>query len=113
MEDIVKLIQALLESATEYGKVSFELVKLKTIDKITGLVSSIIPLTVVIFLVSLFLLFVNVGLAFWLGEVLGKTYYGFFALAVFYLLIAVIIHFFLHKWIKRLIGDYFVKRLLK
>lgn len=113
MEDIIKLIQSLLESATEYGKVSFELVKLKIIDKLTGIVSSAIPLSIVIVLISLFLLFLNLGLAFWLGEVMGKTYYGFFSLAAFYLLMAAIIHFFLNKWFKRLIGDYFVKRVLK
>jgi hypothetical protein len=113
MEDIVNLIKSLLESATEYGKVNFELLKLKTIDKVTDIVSSVIPLSVVIVLIAAFLLFVNLGLALWLGEILGKIYYGFFVLAVFYFLLAVIIHFFLHKWIKRVVGDYFIKRVLK
>jgi hypothetical protein len=113
MEDIVKLIESLLERAAEYGKVSFELVKLKTLDRITDIVSSVIPLTVVILLITSFLLFLNLGLALWLGDVLGKTYYGFFALAAFYFLIAVVFHFFLHKWIKRLVGDYFIKHVLK
>jgi len=113
MDDIVNLIKSLLESATEYGKVSFELLKLKIIDKVTDIVSSVIPLSVVIVLVAAFLLFVNLGLALWLGEILGKIYYGFFVLAVFYFLLAVIIHFFLNKWIKRVVGDYFIKRVLK
>jgi hypothetical protein len=55
----------------------------------------------------------NVGIALWLGELLGKVFYGFFAVAAFYILIGIIIHFFLNKWIKRLIGDYFIKRILK
>jgi len=107
------LLESLLDKATEYGKTSFELVKLKTLDKTTELVSSIIPLTIVILLVITFLLFLNVGIALWLGEMFGKLFYVFFAVAAFYLLIGIIIHFILNKWIKRLIGDYFIKRMLK
>ena len=113
MEEDPNLLESLLDKATEYGKTSFELVKLKTLDKTTELVSSIIPLTIVILLVITFLLFMNVGIALWLGEMFGKLFYGFFAVAAFYLLIGIIIHFILNKWIKRLIGDYFIKRILK
>ena len=113
MEEDPNLLESLLDKATEYGKTSFELVKLKTLDKTTELVSSLIPLTIVILLVITFLLFMNVGIALWLGELLGKVFYGFFAVAAFYILIGIIIHFFLNKWIKRLIGDYFIKRILK
>ena len=113
MEEDPNLLESLLDKATEYGKTSFELVKLKTLDKTTELVSSIIPLTIVILLVITFLLFMNVGIALWLGEMLGKVFYGFFVVAAFYLLIGIIIHFILNKWIKRLIGDYFIKRILK
>ena len=113
MEEDPNLLESLLDKATEYGKTSFELVKLKTLDKTTELVSSIIPHTIVILLVITFLLFMNVGIALWLGEMLGKVFYGFFVVAAFYLLIGIIIHFILNKWIKRLIGDYFIKRILK
>jgi len=113
MEEDPNLLESLLDKATEYGKTSFELVKLKTLDKTTELVSSLIPLTIVILLVITFLLFLNVGIALWLGEMFGKLFYGFFAVAAFYLLIGIIIHFILNKWIKRLIGDYFIKRMLK
>jgi len=113
MEDDAKLLESLFEKATEYGKISFELVKLKTLDRATDIVSSIIPLSVVILLVLTFLLFLNVGIAFWLGDLLGRVFYGFFAVAAFYILIGIIIHLFLNKWIKRRIGDYFIKRMLK
>jgi hypothetical protein len=113
MEESAKLLELLLEKATDYGKTSIELVKLKTIDKTTEIISSLIPLSVVILLILSFLLFLNVGLSFWLGEVLGKTYYGFFVVAAFYVLLALVIHFFLDKWIRKLIGNYFIKHMLK
>jgi hypothetical protein len=113
MEENANLLETLLERASEYGKTSIELTRLKALDKTTEIVSSIIPLSVVILLVASSLLFLNLGLAFWLGEVLGKIYYGFFIVAAFYVLAGIFIHFFLHKWIKRLVGDYFIKRVLK
>jgi len=113
MEDNTKLIESLLERATEYGKTTYELVKLKALDKTSEVVSSFIPHTIVIVLIVSFMLFLNLGLAFWLGGILGKTFYGFFAVAAFYGLIGIIIHFFMHKWLKKLVFNYIVKHMLK
>jgi hypothetical protein len=113
MEDNTKLLESLLERASEYGKTSFELVKLKTIDKTTDVVSSLVPHSVVFVLIASFMLFLNLGLALWLGDILGKPFYGFFVVAAFYMLAGIIIHFFMHNWIKKLVGNYFIKRVLK
>jgi hypothetical protein len=113
MEENANLLELLLERATDYGKTSVELVKLKALDKTTDLVSSIVPFSVFIVLISIFMLFLNLGIAFWLGEILGKVFYGFFIVAAFYILTGLIIRIFLNKWIKRLVGDYFIKRILK
>jgi len=113
MEDNAKLIESLLERAAEYGKTTFELVKLKALDKTSEVVSSFIPRSVVFVLIALFMLFVNLGLSFWLGEILGKTFYGFFVVAAFYGLIGIVIHFFMHKWLKKLVFNYIVKHMLK
>jgi hypothetical protein len=113
MDEKADLFETLIDRATDYGKTSFELVKLKALDKSTDIVSSIVPGTILILLVSTFFLFLNLGIALWLGEVLGKMFYGFFVVAGFYVLVSLIIHFFLNKWIKRVVGDYFIKRMLK
>jgi fatty acid desaturase len=113
MEDKADLLETLLDRATEYGKTSIELVKLKAIDKTKDILSSFIPLFVVILLVASFLLFLNLGLALWLGEILGKPFYGFFVVAAFYVFTGIVIHFFLHNWIKKLVGNYFIKHVLK
>ncbi|MGD0757007.1 MAG: phage holin family protein [Bacteroidales bacterium] len=113
IEDKADLLETLLDRATEYGKTSIELVKLKALDKTTDIVSSFVPLCVVILLVASFLLFLNLGLALWLGEILGKPFYGFFVVAGFYVFMGIVIHFFLRKWIKKLVGNYFIKHVLK
>lgn len=113
IKDNTKLFESLLESASEYGKTSYELVKLKALDKTSDTVSSLIPHSVVIILIASFILFLNLGIALWLGEVLNKTFYGFFVVAAFYFFAGIVIHFFMHKWFKRIIGNYFIKHVLK
>ena len=112
MDDHAKLIELLFERAAEYGKTSFELIKLKTVDKTSDIVSSLIPHSVVVVLIASFLFFFNFGLAFWLGEVLGKAYYGFFVVAAFYCVLGIVL-LFLHKWVKKIICNYIIKLVLK
>jgi hypothetical protein len=113
IEDNAKLIESLLERAFEYGKTSFELAKLKALDKTSDVISSVIPHTLVFVLIASFLLFFNLGIAFWLGEILGKIFFGFFIVAAFYGISALVLHFLMRKRIKKVISDYFIKQLLK
>ncbi len=113
MEDIVDSIESLLESAADYGKTSYELVKLKTIDKTSDVVSSLIPHAVVFLILMSFLLFLNLGVAFWLGEIFGNMFYGFFVVAAFYGIVGLVLHFFMHDRIKKKISDYIIKQALK
>ncbi len=113
MEDNAKLIESLLERAAEYGKASYELVKLKALDKTSDAVSSFIPHSVVFVLIAVFMLFLNLGLSFWLGEILGRTCFGFFVVAAFYGIIGIVFHFFIHKRFKKLVSDYIIKHVLK
>jgi phosphoglycerol transferase MdoB-like AlkP superfamily enzyme len=112
MEDNTKLIETLIEKATDYGKTSFELAKLKTLNKTSDIASSLIPHSIVFVFFASFLIFVNFGLAFWLGEILGNTYYGLFIIAAFYLIAALVLHFFFHKRIKTLIWNFIIKQAL-
>jgi len=113
LEENVKFIESLLESAFNYGKSGFELVKLKAVDKTSDVVSSFIPHSVVFVVIILFMVFFNLGLAFWLGEIIGNTFYGFFVIAAFYAITGLILHFFMHKWLKKKIYSFLVKQLLK
>ncbi len=113
MEDITKSLETLLERAAEYGKTSFELAKLNTLDKTSDIVSSMIPHAVVLLILAFSMLFFSMGLAFWLGEKLGNTCYGFFVLAAFYLLTGIILRVFFHVPLKRLAANCFIKKVLK
>jgi len=113
MEENAKLIESLLESTAEYGKTTFELVKLKALDKTTDVVSSLFPVSIVFILIVIFIFFLNFGLALWLGEILGKTLYGFFVVAAFYGVLGIVVRLFMHKWLKKVAGNFFIKQVLK
>lgn len=113
MEDNLKSIESLLEKVTDFGKTSYELARLKTLDKSSDIASSLIPHSIVFVLFASFMLFANFGLAYWLGEILGNTYYGFFVIAALYVLTGFILHFFFHKRIKNLIWNSIIKQVLK
>ena len=113
MEDKATLIESLVERATEYGKTSYELVKLRALDKTSDVVSSAVPHSIVVVVLVSFMLFLNLGVAFWLGEVLEKLYIGFFVVAAFYAIVAIVLHFFMHQWLKKIVGNYFIKQALK
>ncbi|MEX0988508.1 MAG: hypothetical protein WD052_13600 [Bacteroidales bacterium] len=113
MENNVKMLESLIEKAEDYGKSGIELVKLKVVDKTSEIISSMIPYTVVFLLIASFLIFLNLGLAFWLGDILGKTYFGFFIVAAFYILTGSIFYLFFHKRIKSYICNSLINNMLK
>jgi hypothetical protein len=112
MEDIEKQIDTLFDQAVEYGKTTLELAKLKAVDRISDITSSLLSKIVAGAALFFLFLFASLGLAYWLGEVLGKTYLGFFAVAAIYGVLGILIHLLLGKWIKKLICNYIIKRSL-
>jgi|ERR1035437_3901765 phosphoglycerol transferase MdoB-like AlkP superfamily enzyme len=100
MENPLSLIETLFEKTEHYAKTSAELIKLKAIDKSADVISTLTArLTVVVF-IALFFLVLNIGIALWIGEMLGKSYYGFFIVAGFYALVGIVLYAFRDKWIK-------------
>lgn len=113
METPANSIETLFERLQSYSKTTYELSKLKLLETTINVVNILIPRISVIIMISLFALVLNIGIALLLGEMLGKSYYGFFIVAGFYLVAAIIIHFFLHKWIKKPLGDLIIKQALQ
>jgi ABC-type uncharacterized transport system fused permease/ATPase subunit len=113
MEENIKMIKSLLENTAEYGKTSLKLIKLKALDKTSDVVSSLVPRLVVVIIFGSSLLFLSLGLAFWLGEILGNNSVGFYVIAAFYVMVGIIFQLFLNKWLKKLVSNNFLKQVLK
>ena len=112
MGENANMIESLIERTTEYGKTSFELIKLKALDKTSDVVSSLVPNSIIIVFFLSFMLFLSVGLALWMGEILGKIYYGFLLLAAFYGVSGILFYIIMHKWIKKLVCNNIIKQVL-
>jgi hypothetical protein len=112
MEENTNMIESLIERTSQYGKTSFELIKLKVLDKTSEVVSSIVLNAIIVVFFLSFMLFLSVGLALWLGEILGKSYYGFLLVAAFYGFSGILFYIVMHKWIKKLVCNNIIKQVL-
>ena len=112
MEENLNGLETLIEKAAVYGKTSIELIRLQAVDKTSDKISSFTPGVVLCVITSCFLFLINIGAALWLGEVIGKTYYGFFALAGFYAVVACIFRLFFFKRTKRFFYDLLIRKML-
>ncbi len=113
MENPARSIEALIERAETYSKTTIELSKLKLLETTNTVITSLIPRLSVIIMVSLFVLVLNIGIALYLGELLGKSYWGFFIVSAFYLVAAIVLHLFLYRWIKKPLSDFIIKQALQ
>lgn len=104
MERKSSLVEPMLEKAKEYGETSLELFKLKVLDKSANVLSIIMSRLMLFFTVFLFLLTLDIALGLWLGELLGKVYYGFMIMTFIYGLVAVILYY-MHQSIKEKLND--------
>lgn len=113
MESNTDRIESLLVTAKKYVQESVKLIKLKAIDKVSDVVSSFASSIIAIALIGSTFLFANLGLAFWLGEILGRVYYGFIAVAGFYGFLAIIFYIFFYKCVKKRVRNNIIKKMLK
>jgi hypothetical protein len=113
LEERKEIIEDLFEKAEEYVKTNIQLAKLKATDKVAEIVGSLVTQIAIVVLAFFFLLMVNIGIAFWLGSVLGQTYYGFLIVAGFYALLAIIVYAFRKSIIKTPISNSIISQILK
>jgi hypothetical protein len=68
---------------------------------------------VVIIIMTLFFLILNIGIALWIGQALGTSYYGFFIVSCFYAILGIVLNIFGKKWIKEPIRNSIIIQALK
>lgn len=111
MEEKLNFLEPLFEKAEDYAKTSFELFKLKTIDRTVGIFSTVVLKVIAFSVFSMFLLIGSIGASFWLGELLGEFYVGFFCVAGLYAVVLCIICFFMKNWIKDCVSNWIILKM--
>ncbi len=112
MENKISFMEPLIERAEEYAKTSIELFKLKALNKTAGVASELVSKILFVLVISFFFIMASIGMALWLGELLGKSYYGFFCVAGFYVILGGVVYFFMRKGVKNYISNSFVSYIL-
>jgi hypothetical protein len=111
MEKKSSPLELLLDGTAQYSKINFELVKLKFIDQSSSVVSTLISRTFFAMAVALFSAMLTIAISFWLGELLGKIYYGFLVVAAFYGVVGVVLLIF-HPAIKKRVAEFIILKML-
>jgi hypothetical protein len=104
-------IESLFQRIKTYGETRIELLKLKAIDKSSSFLSILLTYILVLVVFGFFFLFLNIGLALLIGELIGKAYYGFFIIAVLYAIAGIVLLRNKDKWIKTRVINMMVKGL--
>ena len=105
-------MEDLFDRTKDYLETRIRLSKLLLIDKTVSLFANMVSGVAVILLIAIALIFVSLGLGFYLSEVIGNTYAGFLIVAALYFLIALII-FLSKRKIERPLMDMMVKKIMK
>jgi len=113
MEEKATIAESVINHAQEYAQASFDLIKLKAVNKGSEVASVAVSYFLVTAALILFITIVSIGIALWVGELLGKVYYGFFIVAGFYGLVALIIHLGRQALVKKPIANRMIKKYLE
>jgi hypothetical protein len=93
-------IEDLFEKTGKYLETRADLFRYKAIDKSSDVISSLAANIFVILILLIFVLTINIGVALWIGDLLGKNFYGFFIVAGFYAIVGLVLFLYRNKWIK-------------
>lgn len=110
MEDVKQ--NGIVDNIKEYVQTRIELATLTAVDKATQLFVTLVTNLAFIIFALLAFLFLSFGLALWISALMGNFYSGFFIIAGFYLLIAIIVQTSKAK-LDKSVGDAVVKKLFK
>lgn len=112
-DTISENIALLVDEAESYIEAKAELYKLKAADRITEISTTIIVKLLFVLIGLIVIVAVNIGIALLIGKWLGQSYYGFFIIAGFYLLLGIIMYFVKDKFIKKPLYTLVIKKILK
>ncbi len=112
MENGPTAVEELFYKLKDYGETSLDLLKLKAINKVSGFTSTLIVSIILIVLLFLILICISAGFALLIGVWLGNAYWGFFIMAVLYIIIGLVLFASRKKILKEPISNKFIKELI-
>ena len=84
-------IEELSSSIRKYGHTQYEFIRLSIILRVAIIAAELTSNILIVCMFFLFLLFMSLGLGFYISSLMGSYFFGFSIIAVFYLFVAIII----------------------
>lgn len=112
MENRPTNVEELFYKLKEYGDIRLDLFRLKSINKVSGILSSMMAMLILVILLFLVMVCITIGIALLLGAWLGKAYYGFFIIGGIYIIIGLVLYKGRNKYLKKPVSDKLIKELL-
>ena len=112
MENESTNVEELFQKLRDYADTRLDLFKLKSINKVSGFMSSVIYILILVILLSIVLLCITIGVALLIGASIGNVYYGFFIVGGIYIIIGLILYSLREKLIKIPLINKLIKELI-
>jgi len=113
MEDQRHDIDALLSDAGDYLETRTNLFKLKAIESLADVSGELVSGLGMIGLVAFVVMLFSVGFALLIGDLLGKSFYGFFIIGGAYFIFGLICYICRDRWLKEPFSNLLIRKILK
>lgn len=113
ISELHTIIKGVAGRMKEYVTIKMDSIKLDIAEKLSLLLSNLISKIVFLLVLSFFLLFLNLAIAYALGEWLGATSIGFLIVAGFYLFVGLVIWGLREKLIRNPVMNSIISQLFK
>lgn len=111
MTTVIENAEKLLATAADLAETKFEIAKLKATGKVSGALSSIIALIMIIVFGAGAVTILSFGLAYLIGNQLGNISYGFFIIGAVYALAGWLVYINRNKWIQQPLKNLFIDKI--
>jgi hypothetical protein len=112
MEEQETVIESLVEHVEKYTSTTIELAKLKSILKLSDILSTIAVMVVLIIVCFLTIVLLSVGVSLWIGELVGSVYGGFLITGGFYAVTGLFIYLLRKRVIKAPVSNAIINHMM-
>lgn len=108
-----KGLEELIDKIKEYFNTRLKLGRLTLIEKSVLVFAGLITDGFVVVFLILAFLFISLGFGFYISELMGNSFAGFFIVAIFYFALAIIIYLTKDKYLEKPIIESMIKKIFK
>lgn len=112
MQTTIGNIEKLIDNVSEAAEVKIELLKLKAAGKISGTLSGLVAMIMVMVFAGVALTILSFGLAYWISSLLDNVYAGFFIVGAFYALVGLLVYVNRQNWVQRPLSNLFIDKII-